>query len=115
MLRKEKEAIEKIPEVRRFRKMAIIGLVIGVPLIVLGQLLSFSAFFIIGYTALVICVGITSFLTVLNWQYTKALKTEAEKETKPQPMNVCPRCGTEVEKNIKYCPKCGKKVQIKKH
>lgn len=112
-LKKKKELQEKISEANRFRRIAIAGLIVGVAFIFLGIVL-FAALFIIGYTIFIICTGTVSFLTVLKWLYSKALKTEMEEKTKPPPTNLCSRCGTRVRKNTKYCPKCGKKIQTKK-
>ena len=112
--KKKKELHEKILETNRRRKMVVVGLVVGVALAILGQLVPFPALFIVGYTVFLICAGAISFFTVLKWQYTKALKEKRKEEAK-LPVNVCPRCGTKVRKNTKYCPKCGKKIHTKKH
>jgi len=112
--KKGKELQEKISETNHRRKMALIGLIIGIALIILGQLVSFTALFITGFAVLTICSGATSFFAILKQQYAKALKTKIEEEAKPPPVNVCPRCGTKAKKNVKYCPKCGKKIQTKK-
>ncbi|MFQ6068208.1 MAG: zinc-ribbon domain-containing protein [Candidatus Bathyarchaeia archaeon] len=111
--RKKKELQEKISATIRPRKIAIVGLIVGLVFIVLGQLLLLPALFIVGYTVFIICTGIYSFLSVLRWQYARALKMEME-EAKPPPISECPRCGTKVGKNVKFCPKCGKKIQAKK-
>lgn len=94
--------------------MVLVCLIIGITLIIIGQLLSFTALYITGFAVFTICTGATSFFTILKQQYAKALKTEMEEEAKPPPVNVCPRCGTKVRKNVKYCPKCGKKIKAKK-
>lgn len=86
----------------------------GVILITLGLVTPIPAFFIIGYTVFIVCTGISSFLTVLKWQYGKALKERVESAEKPSSIEVCPRCGVGVEKGVKYCPKCGKMMQTKK-
>jgi hypothetical protein len=111
---KRKELQEKILKTHRRRKMVLAGLIIGIALTILGQLLSFTAFYITGFTIFIICTGATSFFTILKQQYAKALKTEMEEEAKPPSVNMCPRCGTKVRKNLKYCPKCGKKIKTKK-
>lgn len=113
-MKKKKELQEKISEAVRYRKMAIIGLIIGIVSSVVGMVLSHPPLFIVGYTVFIICTGITSFLTVQKWQYAKALKKGVEEEKKPLPSNLCPRCGAEVGKDEKYCPKCGKKIQVKR-
>jgi len=112
-MRAKKELREKISEADRYRRMSFFGLVVGIVMIVLGLLL-FPALFIIGFTVFIICTGITSFLITLKWQYVKALKA-LMKEAKPQPINVCPRCGAKIKRNTKYCPKCGKQIETKKH
>jgi len=112
--KKKKELQEKISEADRFKRIALLGLIIGIVLIVLG-LLMFEPLFILGFTIFMICTSITSFLATLKWQYARALKMETKKKEKPPPINVCPRCGTKVEKSLKYCSKCGKKIQAKKH
>ena len=111
---KKKELQEKISETNRRRKMVLAGLIVGIALIILGQLLSFTAFYITGFAVFTICTGATSFFTILKQQYAKALKTEMEEKAKPPPVNVCPRCGAKVRRNVKYCPKCGKKIKAKK-
>jgi uncharacterized paraquat-inducible protein A len=110
----ERRLQEKIAGAKRLRKMAFLGLAVGVALFMVGLLLPFGILFLVGYTVFMVCTGASSFLTVMKWQYTKALKTETEKREKPSPKNLCSRCGTEVEKNEKYCPKCGKKAQTRK-
>ena len=114
MRKNRKELQEKISEANRRRKIVIVGLIVGLVFIILGQLAQFPIFLIIGLTIFPICTGITSFLTILKWLYAKALKKEMEEKAKPPPVTVCPRCGTKVRKNTKYCPRCGKKTQTKK-
>ena len=109
----ERRLQEKIAGARRLRKMAFLGLAVGVALFIVGLMLS-EILFLVGYTVFMVCTGAISFLTVVKWQYTKALKSETEKKEKPPTKNLCSRCGTEVEKNEKYCPKCGKKAQTSK-
>ncbi|MFP3984582.1 MAG: zinc-ribbon domain-containing protein [Candidatus Bathyarchaeia archaeon] len=113
MKKKQSKLTEKIAEANRFRRIAVLGLTVSIPLIFLGQLF-LPVLFIIGYTVFIVCTGITSFFTVLKWQYGKALKQEREEKEKPPPAILCPRCGVEVGKTVKYCPKCGKKIQAKK-
>jgi uncharacterized paraquat-inducible protein A len=105
---------EKIAGAKRVRKMAYIGLAIGVAAFFAGLLLPFPLFFVIGYTVFTVCTGIVSFITILNWQYNKELKAQLEKKEKPPAESICPRCGMEVDKNEKYCLKCGKKVPARK-
>jgi len=114
LMKKRKELQEKILETNRRRNIVITGLIVGIALAILGQLVPFPALSIIGFTIFTICTGATSFFTVLKWQYAKTMKTEMEKEAKPPPVDVCPRCGTRVRKNKEYCPKCGKKIKTKK-
>jgi ribosomal protein S27AE len=113
-LRKKKELQEKISETNRARRIVVAGLIAGLTLTVLGLML-FTLLFIIGFTVFIICTGIASFLTALKWGYSKALKIEIEDKTVSLPTRLCPRCGTEVRKKVKYCPKCGKEIQTKKH
>jgi hypothetical protein len=108
---------EKIAGAKRVRKMAYIGLAIGVAAFFAGLLLPFPLFFVIGYTVFTVCTGIGSFITILNWQYNKELKAQMrarEKRAEPPAKSICPRCGMEVDKKEKYCPKCGKKVATRK-
>jgi len=114
MRKKKKELQEKISEANRIRRIALLGLIMGIVLIVLGMLV-FEPLFVIGFTIFIICTGIISFLTTLKWQNTRALKKGTDEKEKPPPISVCPRCGAKVGKNLKYCPKCGKKIQAKKH
>ncbi|UCE96832.1 MAG: zinc-ribbon domain-containing protein [Candidatus Bathyarchaeota archaeon] len=111
--KKKKELQGKISETSHYRKIAVAGLIIGIILIILGQLPQLPALFIIGYTLTFICTGATSFFTVLKWQHSKALEKEIEQETKPPPVTACPRCGTTAKANATYCPKCGKKFKAK--
>ncbi|MGB9135394.1 MAG: zinc ribbon domain-containing protein [Candidatus Bathyarchaeia archaeon] len=110
----KRELQEKIAGAKRVRKMAYIGVALGVAAFLTGLLLQFSLLFLVGYTVFIVCTGIGSFVTVLNWQYNKALKAQMERSEKLPVESVCQRCGTEVDKSEKYCPKCGKKVQTKK-
>jgi len=112
--KKKKELQEKISEADHFKRIALLGLIVGIVLIVLG-LFMFEPLFILGLAIFMICTGITSFLATLKWQYARVLKMEANEKEKPPPINVCPRCGIKVEKSLKYCSKCGKKIQAKKH
>jgi uncharacterized paraquat-inducible protein A len=105
---------EKIAGAKRVRKMAYIGLAIGVAAFFTGLLLPFPLLFVIGYTVFMVCTSIGSFITILNWQYSKALKAQMKKREKPPAESICPRCGMEVDKNEKYCPKCGKKIPTRK-
>lgn len=105
---------EKIAGAKRVRKMAYIGLAIGVAAFFAGLLLPFPLLFVIGYTVFMVCTSIGSFITILNWQYSKALKAQMKKREKPPAESICPRCGMEVDKNEKYCPKCGKKIPTRK-
>lgn len=79
-----------------------------------GLWLPFPILYLVGSTVLIVCTGISSFVTVLNWQYNKALKAQVEKRERPPVGNLCPRCGTQIDAKEKYCPKCGKKVQTRK-
>jgi predicted RNA-binding Zn-ribbon protein involved in translation (DUF1610 family) len=115
LLKEKRELQERISQATRYTRWAVIGLIAGIVLITLGLITPFPAFFIIGYTAFIVCTGISSFLTVLKWQYGRALKKEIAPARKLPSMEICPRCGTEVEKNVKYCPKCGKMIQTKKN
>jgi len=110
----KRELQEKIAGAKRVRKMAYIGLAVGVAVFLAGLLLQFPLLFIMGYTVFIICTGIGSFITILNWQYNKALKAQMEKREKPPAESICSRCGTGVDKNEKYCPKCGKKISTRK-
>ncbi len=109
---KRKELQEKISKTNRRRKTAVVGLIVGVVLIILG-LLSFTLLFIIGFTIFITCTSIISFLTTLKWQYAKILKMEMKEEDKQPLIIECPRCGTRVDRNEKYCSKCGKNVKVK--
>jgi ribosomal protein L40E len=116
MKKPRKEPSKQNPwETKRIRKLALYGLIIGIILIISGILSTLPLIIIIGYTFLVICTGIYSFLTVLNWLSTKSLEREQKikKEQKPNHL-VCPRCGAKVNKNIEYCRKCGKKLTRKR-
>ncbi|HUV97997.1 MAG TPA: zinc-ribbon domain-containing protein [Candidatus Paceibacterota bacterium] len=110
----QRELQEKIAGAKRVRKMAYIGLALGVAAFLAGLLLQFPLLFIMGYTVFIVCTGIGSFITILNWQYNKALKAQMEKREKPPAESICPRCGMEVDKNERYCPKCGKKIPTRK-
>jgi ribosomal protein L32 len=109
----KRELQQKIAGAKHVRKMAFIGLAVSVAVFLSGLLLPFTLLFIVGYTVFIVCTGIISFVTILNWQYSKALKAQVKK--KAPAASVCPRCGTAVDKNEKYCPKCGKKITAKKH
>ncbi len=109
-----RELQKKIAGAKRVRRMAFTGLAIGVTVFLVGLVLQLSPLFLVGYTVFIVCTGISSFVTVLNWQYNKALKAQLERSEKLPVESVCQRCGTEVEKSEKYCPKCGKKVQTRK-
>jgi uncharacterized paraquat-inducible protein A len=111
---RKRELQEKIVGAKRVRKMAFIGLAVGVAAFIVGLLLQFPLLFIMGYTVFIICTGIGSFITILNWQYNKALKAQMEKRERRPAESICPRCGTKVDKNEKYCPKCGKKTPTRK-
>jgi hypothetical protein len=114
MLKEKRESQEKIAQATRYTRWAVTGLIAGIALIILGLATPFPAFFIVGYTAFIVCTGISSFLTVLKWQYGKTLKRESASATKPSSTEVCPRCGTEVKKGLRYCPRCGKMIQTRK-
>jgi len=112
LIRKRRlELAGKIEQINRRRKIAIFGLILGVALITVGQLLYFPALFIIGYTVFIICTGIASFLTAFKWLYARGPKGELR--SGKSPVGSCPRCGTEVGKGTKYCKKCGKKIHLK--
>jgi hypothetical protein len=114
-LRKKKELREKISETNHVRRIAVAGIIIGVTLTLSGLIL-FTPLFILGFTVFIICTSIASFLTVLKWGYSKALKMKMEiEETVSLPLRVCPRCGAKVRKKVKYCPQCGKEIQAKMH
>jgi DNA-directed RNA polymerase subunit RPC12/RpoP len=104
----------KIAGAKRVRRAALLGLGVGVAAVFAGLLLQVSILFLVGYTVFIVCTGITSFVTVLNWQYNKALKTLMERSEKPTVETKCSRCGTQVDADEKYCPKCGKKVPARK-
>jgi uncharacterized paraquat-inducible protein A len=111
----KRELQQKIAGAKHVRKMAFIGLAVSVAAFLSGLLLQFTFLFIIGYTVFIVCTGVSSFVTILNWQYNKALKAQVKKGEKPPAESICPRCGTPVDKNEKYCPKCGKKMSTRKH
>ena len=67
-----------------------------------------------GYTVFMVCTSIISFITILNWQYSKTLKVQMKKRGKPLGENICPRCGVRIDRNEKYCSKCGKKISTRK-
>ena len=94
--------------------MAFFGLGVGVAAFLAGLLLPSSVLFLVGYTAFLVCTGIVSFVTVLIWQYNKALTTQRKTSEPRRVERTCPRCGTPVDETEKYCPKCGKKVQTRK-
>ena len=114
MYKKKRELSQKIKEGDRLRRIAIFGLVAGVILTVIGQLLPFPAFFIIGYTVFIICTGVISFLTVFRWFYSRTIREQATPQAKPDKL-FCPRCGADIVGKLRFCPKCGKKLQTKKH
>ncbi len=101
-------------EAKRLRKIAAVGMVVGIALAILGQLPSLTALFIVGLTVSTIGISATSYFILLSWLYARALKKEMKEEAKPPPAILCPRCGAEIRSNLKYCPKCGKKIQAKK-
>ena len=104
----------KIAGAKRVRKMAYFGLSVGVAAFFAGLLLPLSILFLVGYTAFLVCTGIVSFVTVLIWQYNKALGTQRKTSERRPVERTCPRCGRQVDENEKYCPKCGKEVQTRK-
>jgi uncharacterized paraquat-inducible protein A len=110
----KREIKEKIAGAKRVRKMVYAGLAVGVAAFFAGFLLKFPPLFIMGYTVLIICTGIGSFIAILSWHYNKALKAQMEKREKPPAESICPRCGTKVDKNERYCPKCGKEARTRK-
>lgn len=112
LIRKKRlELARKIEQINRRRKMAMIGLVLGVALITVGQLLYFPALFVVGYTVFIICTGVASFLTAFKWLYARGSKAEI-KGVEP-PVDSCPRCGAEVREGTIYCKRCGKKIRLK--
>ncbi len=111
-MKKKENMQEKISEANRVRKISMTGLIVGLIFVFLGQLL-LPALYIVGYAVFIVCTGVTSFTTVLKWQYAKALKMKIEEKERPPPQPVCSRCGTKTRKGVKYCPKCGKKIQTK--
>lgn len=114
MSHSRRELQQKILGTKRVRKIAYIGLVVGVVVVLLSLLLPFSLLFILGYTVFIICTGISSFTIILNWQYNKALKAQTKKTGEPLAKRTCSRCGMAVDKTEKYCSKCGKKTPTRK-
>jgi uncharacterized paraquat-inducible protein A len=110
----KKELQKKIAGAKRVRRLAFAGLAVGVTVFMVGLVVQVSILFLVGYTVFIVCTGISSFTTVLNWQYNKVLKAQIENREKSPLEIVCPRCGTHVDKSEKYCPKCGKKIQTRK-
>lgn len=111
---KRREAERKILETKLVRRLALYGLVLGMSFIFLGILTQLPPLLIVGYTCFILCTGIFSFLTVLNWLSEKPLereyKVEMERKTSYRP---CPRCGAKMRKDVDYCRKCGKKMLAK--
>jgi len=111
---KRRESERKILETKRLRRLALYGLVLGVSLIFLGILTWLPLLLIIGYTCFVLCTGIFSFFTVLNWLSVKSLEREHKVETERKTSyRSCPRCGAKMKKDVDHCRKCGKKMLTK--
>lgn len=109
--KKRLELAGKLKQINRRRKIAIVGLILGVALITAGQLLYFPALSIVGYTVFIICTGVVSFLTAFKWLYARGFK--AEIKGVESPVDSCPRCGAEVKEGSIYCKRCGKKIRLK--
>lgn len=111
---KRREIEHKILETKRLRRLSLYGLVLGVSFIFLGILMLLPLLLIIGYSCFVLCTGVFSFFTVLNWLSVKPLKREhkAERERKTS-YRSCPRCGAKMRKDVDHCRKCGKKMLTK--
>lgn len=113
--RKKREVEHKITDAKRLKRITIYGLILGLSFIFLGILGELPPLLIVGYGSFVICTGIFSFLTVLNWLSVKPLERENNKETDRRPsLRSCPRCGAKMKIDVDYCRRCGKKMQTKR-
>ncbi|MCW4052876.1 MAG: hypothetical protein NWE78_06690 [Candidatus Bathyarchaeota archaeon] len=110
----KEELRRKISYTKHLRKNVAFGLILGVVLVILGQLGSSLAVFILGYAIFLACTAIISFLTALNWLYSKTYEKVQNEEERLLQIITCPRCGEATGKNRKYCQKCGKKIPAKK-
>ena len=81
---KKEKTRQKTIETKRFKQLAFYGLILAVLIIFIGILIQ-PAIITIGYILLVMCTGIFSFLTVLNWLSTKSLDREQRIKSVPKP------------------------------
>lgn len=111
--RNKEELRQKISYSKHLRKNVAFGLILGVVLVILGQLGPSPAIFVLGYTIFLACTAIISFLTALNWLYSKTYEKVQNEEEGLLLITTCPRCGVAIKKNRKFCQKCGKKIPSK--
>lgn len=110
----KEELHQKISHLKRLRKNVAFGLVLGVVLVILGQVGPSLAILVLGYSIILAGTAVISFSTALSWLYSKTCEKILDEERAPLSILSCPRCGVSIEKNTIYCRKCGKKIPSKK-
>ena len=109
-----KDLAKKISDIRRIRKKALLALIAGIVLAVLGQLGQSFIVLILGYSIFLVCTAMVSFLTVLNWLYSRTVHRKQTEERSHPKVIFCPRCGASTKKGQKYCRKCGKNIRVRR-
>jgi ribosomal protein S27AE len=112
--RNKEELRQKISHLKHLRKNIAFGLILGVILVILGQLGLGLAILVLGYGIILACTAAISFSTALSWLYSKTYEKVLGEDKELLPIISCPRCGAAIEKNRRYCKKCGKKIFTKK-